>query len=228
MFQSTNHMHNKIIQGDAINVLAELPADSIDLVVTDPPYLVNYLDRDGRQLLNDNNPDGVLPVFEPLVKALKQNAFIISFCGWSAMPQFTQTWDRLGLKIVSQIVWKKSYISRSGYTNYAHETAYVLTKGNPEKPQDPLCSVQEWVYSGNKYHPTEKSVENLIPIIKSFSKPGDLICDPFSGSGSSCVAAALSERNYLGIDIDEKHCISAQNRLLGVSRYLENRAERVA
>ena len=90
-------MHiNQIIHGNSSEVLAELPEGSIDLVVTDPPYLVNYRDRDGRSLKNDDNPDGVLPVFAPMARAMKQNSFAICFSGWSALPEFTAAWKAAG------------------------------------------------------------------------------------------------------------------------------------
>ena len=213
------NIQNQIIHGCAAAVLNQVPEESIDLVVTDPPYLVNYKDRSGRSLKNDSNPQGVMSVFKPMVRALKQNAYAICFAGWSALPLFTQAWDEAELRIVSEIVWKKPYISRRGFTCYQHETAYVLAKGYPGKPENPISSIQDWHYSGNRHHPTEKSVENIAPIIRCFSKPNDLVCDPFSGSGSTSVAAALNGRRYLGIDIDEQHCVTARTRLDGVARY---------
>ena len=85
----------------------------------------------------------------------------------------------------------------------------------------PISDVQSWIYSGNRSHPTEKSVEILKPLVEAFSQPGDLICDPFSGSGSTAVAAALLGRSYLGFEIEEKYCQLAEKRLAGVNRYKE-------
>ncbi|MEO0782298.1 MAG: DNA methyltransferase [Pseudomonadota bacterium] len=218
-------MHiNQIIHGNSAEVLAQLKEGSIDLVVTDPPYLVNYRDRDGRSLKNDDNPDGVLPVFAPMARAMKQNSYAICFAGWSALPEFTNAWKEAGLRIVGEIVWRKDYASRKGFTQYCHESAYVLAKGRPALPQRPLPSVMDWTYSGNKSHPTEKAVEVIAPLIRCFSKPRDLICDPFSGSGSTSVAAALGGRDYLGIDIDAKHVATAKTRLAGVTRFQTARA----
>lgn len=228
METSTNEFQNQIIHGDAAEVLAELQEGAIDLVITDPPYLVNYKDRQGRSLQNDDNPDGVLPVFEPLARSLKEDAYMICFCGWSAIPKFSAAWEKAGLRIVSQIVWKKSYASRTGYTAYQHEMAYVLAKGNPRKPSYPISSVQDWIYSGNKNHPTEKSVENISSLVRCFSNPDDLICDPFSGSGSTSVASVLNGRNYLGIDIDEKHVATAKARLAGAESYRAGLTVKVA
>lgn len=211
--------HNKIICGEAAETLAAMPAGSVDLVVTDPPYLVNYRDRDGRSLRNDDNPDGVLPVFPTMARVMKPHSYALCFAGWTALPQFTAAWDQAGLRIVGQIVFKKPYSSRRGYAEYRHETAYILAKGNPRKPAHPISDVQDWVYSGNRTHPTEKAVEVIAPLIRCFSKPGDLVLDPFSGSGSTSVAAVLNGRRYLGIELDSVHCQTARNRLVGASTY---------
>ncbi|GFE65558.1 DNA methyltransferase [Litoreibacter roseus] len=210
---------NQIIHGEAAQELMKMADGSVDLVVTDPPYLVNYKDRTGRSLLNDDNAAGVLPVFEPLARVLKNNAYCISFCGWSALPSFTAAWENAGLQIVSQIVWKKKYASRTGYTQYRHETAYVLAKGNPAKPARPIADVQDWVYSGNKRHPTEKAVEVISPLIRCFSNPGDTVLDPFSGSGSTSVAAVLNDREFIGIELEKAHCETARARVAGAQAF---------
>ena len=86
----------------------------------------------------------------------------------------------------------------------------------------------DWVYSSNRRHPTEKAVEIIAPLIRCFSKPGDLICDPLGGSGSTSVAAALNGRNYLGIDIDAQHIATAKARLAGVARFQAQAVGRAA
>lgn len=219
---------NKIIEGDSAKLLGNLPEGVIDLIVTDPPYLVNYRDRSGRQLRNDDNPAGVLPVFAPMARAMTRDSYAVVFAGWSALPQFSAAWEQGGLRIVGQFVWAKRYASRRGFAKYRHETAYLLAKGKPPQPTRPLPSVMNWVYSGNKRHPTEKAVDILAPLIRCFSKPGDLVCDPFSGSGSTSVATALNGRDYLGIDIDPAHVATARARLVGVERYLASQSGRAA
>ena len=129
-------------------------------------------------------------------------------------------WRGAGFRVVGHIVWPKSYHSGARYLQYTHEQAYVLAKGRPSVPDKPIPDVQPWAYSGNRAHPTEKAVSVLAPLVRAFSQPGDLVCDPFSGSGSTAVAAALSGRRYLGIELEEHYCDHARNRLAGVERYL--------
>lgn len=204
---------NQFICGDAAQVLKDAPERSVDLVVTDPPYLVRYKDRTGRTLANDDNPGAVLAVIDEVYRILKPNSYCISFCGWNAVAEFSGRWKALGFSIVGRIVWVKPYASRQGHTRYQHESAFVLAKGWPSKPADPIPDVLRWEYTGNKHHPTEKAVSVLEPLIKGFSKPGDVVVDPFCGSGSSCVAAALYGRDYIGVDVEERYCAHGRNRI---------------
>lgn len=94
----------------------------------------------------------------------------------------------------------------------------MLAKGRPALPAKPLDDIQSWTYSGNADHPTQKSEQILIPLIQAFSRPGDRVLDPFAGSGSTLVAAAMTARRYLGIELDRQYCAAARNRLAWVER----------
>lgn len=94
-----------------------------------------------------------------------------------------------------------------------HENAYVLAKGRAAMPAEALSDVRNWVYTGNKLHPTEKSVEVLKPLIRAYCPEGGLVFDPFAGSGSTLVAARDTGREYLGIELDPDHAATAARRL---------------
>jgi DNA modification methylase len=211
-------LNQQVIQGDCKAVLQTLPNESVDFVLTDPPYFVRYRDRSGRTIANDDNSGSVLSAFSDLYRVLKPNTFCVSFYGWNSVAMFFEAWKRAGFAAVGHIVWHKGYASRRGFLNARHEQAYVLVKGHPGKPARPLDDVQPWEYGGNVVHPTEKAVSVLQPLIRSFSRPGDLVLDPFSGSGSTLVAAALSGRRYFGIDLETKYVELARRRMAGVER----------
>ncbi len=210
---------DQIICGESASVLSRFADASADIVITDPPYLGRYRDRTGRTLANDDNPAAVLAVFDEVYRVLKPDSYCISFYGWTAIHQFASKWWEIGFRPVSHIVWPKGYTSKTSHTQYCHESAYVLAKGRPEKPQLPITDVQQWAYTGNRQHPTEKAVSVIAPLVRAFSKPGDLVLDPFSGSGTTAVAAALNDRRYIGIELDSRYCDLARKRLEGVQRW---------
>ncbi len=211
-------LDQQVIQGDCKAVLQTLPNESVDFVLTDPPYLVRYTDRSGRSIANDDSSGSVLSAFSDLYRVLKPNTFCVSFYGWNTVATFFEAWKRAGFAAVGHIVWHKGYSSRRGFLNARHEQAYVLVKGRPAKPAHPIDDVQPWEYSGNAVHPTEKAVSILKPLVQSFSHRGDVVLDPFAGSGSTLVAAALSGRHYMGVELEAKYVEHARRRLTGVER----------
>jgi site-specific DNA-methyltransferase (adenine-specific) len=201
-----------VIQGDCVQVLSELPTASVDMVLTDPPYIAKYVSRDGQKITNDDRADWLQPAFQEIFRVLKRDAFCISFYGWHQVDKFMQAWRIAGFRPVGHLVFQKSYSSKEVFLSYRHEMAYLLAKGSPRLPEQPISDVLQWKYSGNKFHPTQKPVSNLMSLIRAFSKPGSLILDPFCGSGSTLVAAAILGRRFMGIELSSDYCETARRR----------------
>ena len=203
---------NRIIQGDCITVMQKMPARSVDFVVTDPPYIVSYRSRDGKSIANDDNSHWLKPAFQQVYRVLKDDSFCVCFYGWNRIGRFMDAWRSAGFYPVGHFTAVKHYASRSGFTRACHESAYLLAKGRPSKPTSPPSDILPWHYSGNRLHPTQKPVITLHPLIQSYSKVGDIVLDPFSGSGTTAVAARQLGRRYIGIELNSKHCAVAQSR----------------
>lgn len=206
-------MTNRVIWGDSVKLLPQLPAQSIDLVLTDPPYVVGYRSRDGRSLAGDTSTGWIAPAFREVYRVLKPDRFCISFYGWNQADTFLSAWKAAGFSPVGHIVFVKDYDSGQRYLRYQHEQAYLLAKGKPAPRPHPLRDVLRFEYSGNRLHPTQKPVSALRPLIGAFSKRGDTVLDPFCGSGSTLEAARAMHRNYLGIEISKAYWQQAQQRL---------------
>jgi site-specific DNA-methyltransferase (adenine-specific) len=205
---------NRIINGDCLAVLPQLPGGSVDFVLTDPPYLVSYRDRSGRSLAGDSDGKWLRPAFVQIFRVLKPGRFCVSFYGWNKVDQFFAAWRAAGFTPVGHLVWVKDYTSSKGLLAYQHESAYLLAKGNSgARPDSPLPDVLDWQYTGNRFHPTQKPVRSLKPVIEAFSKPGDVVLDPFCGSGSTLLAAKILGRRYIGIELDAEYAKTAQERL---------------
>ncbi|WP_158751760.1 DNA methyltransferase [Acidobacterium sp. S8] len=220
----TSQLINTIAQGDCIEIMRQMPANSVDFILTDPPYLVNYRDRDGRTIQNDANADWLKPAMKEAYRVLKQDRVAVIFYGWSKVDAFFAAWKDAGFQPVGHIVFRKSYSSKSRFLRYQHEQAFLLAKGRPPLPKQPLMDVIEMPYSGNKLHPTQKPVAVLAQLIRSFTLPGELVLDSFAGSGSTCAAALLINRKYLGIELDAEYHLAASQRLGRVKERIARRS----
>ena len=204
---------NTVLNGDCVEIMRTLPTGSVDLVVTDPPYITRYTDSSGRSVANDDNAQWLKPAFAQMHRLLKSAAFCVSFYGWNKADLFIDAWRSAGFRIVGHLVFRKKYASSSRFLQYQHEQAYLLAKGDVQLPAQPIPDVLEFPYTGNKLHPTQKPIAALKPLIEAFCPSQGTVLDPFAGSGSALLAAKQLGRQYIGIEIDEQHCRTATTRL---------------
>jgi site-specific DNA-methyltransferase (adenine-specific) len=208
-----DHQSDTIIHGDCLSILPELPAGSADFILTDPPYITRYRSRDGRIVPNDDNDRWLKPAFVEMYRVLARDSFCVSFYGWPHADRFLTAFREAGFRAVGHLTFPKRYTSSQKFLRYQHECAYLLAKGDPRPPQTPIGDVIPWRYTGNKLHPTQKPVSVLVPLIETFSAAGNLVLDPFAGSGSTLVAARSLGRRYLGIELDAGYHATAIQRL---------------
>jgi adenine-specific DNA-methyltransferase len=204
---------NQVILGDCTQVMRQMPDASVDMVLTDPPYLVNYHDRSGRSLANDDNTRWMFPAFSELYRVLKPDSYCVSFYGWSKVDRFLSVWRECGFRPVGHFIWVKRYASCVRHAQMKHEQAYLLVKGEPKLPGHPPADVLPWQYTGNRLHPTQKAVSSLAPLIEAYSKPDGIILDPFAGSGSTGAAARYCHRRFILIEKDAVYHRAASARL---------------
>jgi DNA modification methylase len=202
-----------VLSGDCIEVMRGLDRESVDFILTDPPYLVDYRSRDGRTIRNDADDSWLKPAFSETYRVLRRDRFCISFYGWPHADKFMAAWRAAGFRIVGHLVFRKAYASSVRLLRYQHELAYLLAKGSPKQPTCPIPDVIDFRYTGNRLHPTEKPVSALTPLIGAFSQEDSLVLDPFCGSGSTLVAARQLRRHFLGIELDSQYHAIASRRL---------------
>jgi adenine-specific DNA-methyltransferase len=202
-----------VIEGDCIQIMPRMPSGSVDFILTDPPYLCNYLDRSGRRIKNDDREDWLVPAFKEMFRVLKDDSFCVCFYGWHRADAFIHAWRSAGFRILEHLVFIKPYESSRRYVSRRHEQAYVLAKGFPRIPQYPPADVMNWQYTGNKLHPTQKPLAILRPLIESFSRAGDFVLDPFCGSGSTLVAASELGRRSIGLELEPEFAEVAKTRV---------------
>lgn len=144
---------SRFILGDSTTVMAGFPSCAVDFILTDPPYLVGFKDRSGRSIANDKTDEWVLPASREMYRVLKNDSLAVSFYGWNRVDVFMPAWKAAGFRVVGHLVFTKPYSSKSAFVGYQHENAYLLAKGRPALPAQPLSDVIPWQYTGNRHHP---------------------------------------------------------------------------
>lgn len=219
MTSNANAPRNVIFSADYIDVMRSFERGSVDFVLTDPPYVTRFRDRAGRTVANDDNRRWLRPAFNQMHRVLKDGGFAVSFYGWNKIDLFMDAWKAAGFRVVGHLVFRKRYASSARFLRYEHEQAYLLAKGNPTLPARPIPDVLDFPYTGNRLHPTQKPIEALTPLIEAFTKPGDLVLDPFCGSGSTLAAAQRLRRDWIGIELDNGHYRTASKWLASPQRH---------
>ncbi len=218
MNRNFNTPRNVVLNADCINAMRSFERASVDFILTDPPYVTNFRDRQGRTVANDDNGRWLKPAFNQMHRVLKDGGFAVSFYGWNKVDMFMDAWKTAGFRVVGHIVFRKHYASSAKFLRYQHEQAYLLAKGSVSLPDNPIPDIIDFPYTGNRLHPTQKPVEALAPLIEAFTRPGDLVLDPFCGSGSTLAAAQHLGRDWIGIELDKNHTATACKRLTSMQR----------
>lgn len=223
----------QIFHGDCRDVLPTLAAGSVDLVLTDPPYGVNWQSgrKNGNKFLNIAGDDGSLGLTDILIEAIRPlpaSAHLYVF-GPADMREDYVDWSRLDVSALTPLVWDKGMMGLGNIEipwGLAHETIWFAVRSRPnEKHSGKGATVARMrrasVLRFNRLsgdhqvnrHPTEKPIMLLRELIEASSQFSDVVLDPFMGSGSTLVAAQLEGRRAIGIEIDENYCRIAAERL---------------
>lgn len=208
--------------------MQNLPDKSVDAIITDPPYNIsrkNNFKTMGRSGIDFGEWDKDFDQISWLrvaVDKLKDGGSIIVFNSWKNMGDIVRELEALGCVYKDMIQWwKANPMPRNRERRYVTrcEFALWLTKGkgwtfNRQKPtyEDGIFTYPI-VTNKERIHPTQKSVGLISDIIKIHTNKGDLILDPFMGSGTTAVACIDTERNYIGFELDENYCKAANKRI---------------
>lgn len=207
---------NKLILGECLEVMKKMPSNSIDLIITDPPYGDNIAYYGNKTIENNENPLLNCIALVECYRVLRKNKTMYNFTNWKHLPFLTEFISKYTkFKIRHVIVWKKPNFGMGYAFRHQYELILVLEKGNPKYYLTNFSNVQESSFiSGKSIHPHQKPLDLITKMIKHSSKEGDLVFDPFCGSGSTCISAKINNRNWLGIELDSKFLEIAKNRIL--------------
>lgn len=209
-----------IYHGDCREVLTTL--EPVDLVVTDPPYGIQYRSNMKQERFDPIVGDDAVPAewvrsFRRLCRTTTTTA-VYWFANDDSLCETKQVLVDAGFGLNTTLVWDKQALSLGDLNDYASQTEYIVFASAPARStlngsRDPnLLSVPR-VDNRRIVHPTQKPVSLLSYLIIRSTDPGEIVLDPFMGSGSTLVAAQQLGRKSIGIEIEERYCEIAVQRL---------------
>lgn len=193
---------NKVVQGDCLELMKELPDKRIDLILTDPPYGVN-LNYDIYDDTESNWYSLIARVLPEMIRCGKM--VVMCSCQIKRLKWFYDNFPPDWL-----ICWYKGSTGCAGFIGFNDWEPLLVYGKNNTKTHDYFKVRPEPFDNG---HPCPKPVEWARWIIERSTKEGDIICDPFVGSGTVAVASKQLNRQYIGFDISPKYVDIANKRL---------------
>ncbi|MCD9553057.1 site-specific DNA-methyltransferase [Photobacterium carnosum] len=215
----------QLYQQDAVEWLSSLTDNSIDLLITDPPYeslekhrKIGTTTRLKNSKSSSNQWFDIFPnqrfqtLLEQAYRVLKPNSHFYLFCDQETMFYIKPIAEQAGFKFWKPIVWDKVAIGMGYHYRARYEFILFFEKGKRKLANLSIPDVLEFkrVYRG---YPTEKPVPLIKILIEQSSVVGDIVVDPFFGSGSTLVAAQQLQRQAWGNDISDAAHQHLRNRV---------------
>ena len=201
-------------------MLRQIEPESVDAIITDPPYGINYVSPTGARIQNDAAPFiwFLYDAFRVLKPGSSGRGTLVCFTRWDVQQVFIDAIRLAGFVVKSEVIWDKMQHGMGDLKSQfapSHENIIFAVKGKfsfpGHRPKDLITHRK--LPGSQMIHPTEKPVPLLADLITAVTKPGDLILDPFAGSGSTLVAAKKTGRRFTGIELDNVHYVNAQRRI---------------
>ena len=225
-----------IYLGDARQLLREIPDGTVDLVVTDPPFAIKFraartnYHRTGsrvvegyREIAAEDYLAFTKEWMEQAFRVLRPNGSLYVFSGWNRLRDVLQSLDETGFTTINHLIWKYQF---GVYTRKKYVTSHyhiLFAAKDPKKyffskaehyPEDVWVINREY-WTGKRKTPTKLPLALVKKILAFSSREGDLVLDPFLGSGTVAAAAKEMGRHYLGFEIVPEYCEMAKERVEG-------------
>jgi len=222
---------NKIHNMDCIEGMKQMDDNSVDAVVTDPPYGINYqsqwVPKEERFDKIYGDGDICLSFIKDSFRVLKNSGALYLFTRWDVYPEYANEIKSEGFTIKNVIIWNRM-VHGMGDLKGCYAPCYDMiifaVKGHGHilkngRPID-VISVRR-VGADKMVHPTEKPIRLIEKLIDNSTEKNDTILDPFMGSGTTALACIYLQRNFIGFEISPEYCKIAEERLKAVPKRLD-------
>lgn len=221
----------KLYNENCLNILKTIEDNTIDLIVTDPPYkvtqkgtrgtmggmIVKEVNAKGKVFLH--NDINIKDYINELYRVLKNNSHCYLMTNHVNLQEFLNETIKAGFYFTKCLIWDKQNKIANQYYMNQFEYILFLRKGKAKAINNNSCSDilsipnKKTKINNVNIHDTEKPVELMKILIENSSNENDLVLDPFMGSGSTGLACKMSNRSFIGIEIDEKYFNIAKERI---------------
>lgn len=210
-----------LYHGDCLNILTEIERESVDVVLTDPPFFMPATHYSSRtQWQRSWGDTSILAAFwgqvlDAIVPTMRPTGHLLAFCDGASYPVFyPETYRRFDA--LRSLVWDKGRIGMGSPYRNQHElviAARWAASGRTEERGVADVFKCPPVTSGNRLHPVDKPVDLLRQMLMPVAPIGSVILDPFAGGGSTLVAARDAGHAAIGIETEERYCEVIAKRL---------------
>lgn len=202
-----------IHHGCCIKLMQRLPNECIDATICDPPYGIGFSSMQRTEKIegfdkieNDERP--YIWFLNDTARILKPGGVLVCFCRWDVQEAFRLAIGWAGLKVICQLVWDRGVHGMGDLTGAPgpqHDVMWLASKGKYLLPaKRPTTVYNHQRVDGKKMvHPTEKPVPLMRHLIRDYTEWGDLIWEPFGGSGSTGIAALHEGRRCVMSELNE-------------------------
>jgi site-specific DNA-methyltransferase (adenine-specific) len=209
----------KLIQGDSLDIIKKCSSGKVDCIITDPPYGMdfqsNYRGVKYNKIANDTSLAWLADFMGESFRVLKHNTHMYCFCSFHKVDLFKQAMER-HFKIKNILIWEKNNTSMGDLKgDYAPKYEMILYghKGRRALNGGRDANIMQFKRTGNKLHPTEKPVDLIEYLVGKSTQKGELVFDPFMGSGTTGVACKNLGRDFVGIELDSTYYGTARQRI---------------
>lgn len=235
---------------DCMEGMKRIPDDTIDLVITDPPFAIefkakrsNYHRTQSRvlegykEIPKEQYYEFTLQWMKEVFRILKDPGSMYVFSGWNNLKHILMAIDEIGLLTVNHIIWKYQFgvVTKRKFVTSHYHCLYVCKNekkrkffpysryGKEEddkdggslhyKDKEDVWMIKREYWNGDQKTPTKLPSELIKKILLYSSEKGDIVLDPFLGSGQVAVVSKMLNRRYIGFEIVKRYYEFAKERL---------------
>jgi len=227
---------DKIYNMDCIEGMKQIDDNSIDLIVTDPPFVPTVR---GSTVLNSKfyNKDDLSnflilegwweTILRECKRILRNKKLMYTFCDWRTYPSFWRSALRLKFNTINTVVWIHNSARRYSKYRYCYNLIFIYSKGTVKRicPTGTKDGFDVWecknISSKKRLLPSQKPLELFKKIILDASNKNDVILDPYIGSGTTALVCKQLNRHFIGFEIDKDYYNVGLQRLLNQPEKLE-------